>query len=320
VSDDGWVVIRTANVLSQPCELLAVSPTGQDTARVDILRTLLPDGDSFFKYVRHSSAGYMWGAASCHPYFVRVRNRAHFCFTTWWGARLLLDLPAGRIVPVSSDLEPELFKAEKSFVISTLEGTRRWEYDLARTINPGLTKGSPGPAASEVIGALFMAVHLKMVEAEPLLRELESSPIVLTTSGGSSPYVPPSDGIKPAVYQNLTVRQAAQLALRRLNLQPSRHQTTRVYRAKTYWQPDDPLPFQRESRVQDLKSGMKPEEVMDLIGAPDVITHHGWEYDLDGESPATLVIHWGSGGVESFERVEPPKWRDGVERDVALTR
>jgi hypothetical protein len=319
VSDEGWVVIRTADV-SASCELLAVNPAGQDKLRVDILKVLGLEGDwrNYLQYVQFSTAGLDWGQAYCRPYFVTLHDAPHFCLPTWWGQRLLIDLPAGRTVAVTSESEPELLKVETAFVLSTLEATSLWKYDLDQMINPGLVKGSPGPAVQEVIAALLMTANLKIMEAVSLVRTLESSPIVLTSSGGSSPYEPPPGGIKPATYQNLTVRQAAQLCLRRLGLRPGAHQTTRLYRNKSYWQPDDPLPFQRENRVHDLASGMKPEEVAELIGVPDFITHRGWEYDLDGDSPATLVIRWGAGGVKGSEKEAPPKWDTGVSRDREL--
>jgi hypothetical protein len=165
---------------------------------------------------------------------------------------------------------------------------------------------------------MLISAHLQILEAGPSVRKLESSPIVLTTAGGTSPYEAPMDGINPAVYQDLTLRQTAQLCLRRLGLRPSTHQSTRLYRGATYWQPDDPLPFQREERVQDLKLNMKPEEVIELLGAPDFITPEGWEYDLDGDTPATLLIRWAQAGLEKSEKRVPPKWRNGVERDRAL--
>jgi hypothetical protein len=63
--------------------------------------------------------------------------------------------------------------------------------------------------------------------------------------------------------------------------------------------------------------GTKPEEVTALIGVPDFIAHESWEYDLDVDS-VTLVIHWGPGGCARIEKRIPPKWRNGVERDVQL--
>jgi hypothetical protein len=114
------------------------------------------------------------------------------------------------------------------------------------------------------------------------------------------------------------VRQTAQLCLRRLGLRPSAYQSTRLYRSDGYWQPQDPLPFKREERVKDLKAGMKPEQVLALLGAPDFITLQGWEYDLDGDVPATLAIRWGTDGCEKIEKRTPPKWRSGVERDFGL--
>ncbi len=316
VSDDGWVIIRTAD-LRTACELVAVDPSGQDKLRVDILKTLLPDKRAFFDYVEVGSAGLDWGGAYFHPYFLLLHGNTHFCFTSWWGKRLLLDLSAGRTIADFSEFEPELVKAETAFVLITLEATSRWKYSLEDKTNPGLAEGSPGPRVEDVIAALLMAARLKIQEAVPSVRELESSPIVSSTTSGPSDYKAPAGGIKPAVYQNLAVRQAAQLCLRRLSLRPSSHQSTRIYRGGHYWQPEDPLPFQREDQVKDLRVGMKPEEVTALIGVPDFIAHKSWEYDLDGDS-ATLVFHRGPGGCERIERRMPPKWRNGVEREVQL--
>ena len=318
VSDDGWLVIRTADVGNNSCELVAVDPAGHDQLRVDILKTLLPDETALFQHARVSSGGLQWGQAYCRPYFVSLRGTTHFCLTTWWGQRLLLDLSVGRIVTDSAEFDPELLKAEKAFVLPTLEATSLWKYKLDEPINPGLAADSPGPAVQDVITAMLMTAKLKILEAVPSLRRLESSPIVFTTVGGPSAYEAPIDGIQPAVYQNLTVRQTAQLCLRRMGLRPSAHQSTRLYRRGEYWHPGDPLAFQRETRARDLKTGMKPEEVVGLIGAPDFITSDGWEYDLDSDTPATLVIGWGPGGSEKSETRVPPKWRDGVERDCSL--
>lgn len=316
VSNNGWVIIRTAD-LGTACELVAVDPSGQDKLRVDILKALVPDKEAFVQYVSVGSAGVRWGEAYCHPYFLPLHTKPHFCLTTWWGKRLLLDLSAGRIITDLSEFEPELAKAEKVFVLATWEPTSGWKYNLEDRINPGFAEASPGPHVGEVIAALLMAAKLKMQEAVPSVRKLESCPVVSSTTGGISDYEAPVGGIKPAVYQNLAVRQAAQLCLRRLGLRPSTHQSTRIYRGGHYWQPEDPLPFQREKGAKDLMVGMEPEQVTALIGVPDFIVHKGWEYDLDGDS-ATLVIHWGPGGCEKIEKQMPPKWRNGVERDVQL--
>jgi len=318
LNDEGWLVIRTAEVWNLPCELVAVDPMGQDRLRVEILKTLLPDMTSLFKHTAHSTGGVLWGEQYCRPYFVALRGQPHFCLTTWWGQRLLLDLSAGRVVTDSSEFEPELRKAEKGFVLATLEATALWNYDLENKFFPGLATNSPGPSVTDVLAATFLAARLNIPEAVPFVRKLESSPIVLTSVGGPSSYQAPANGIKPASYQNLTMRQTAQLCLRRLGVRPSTHQSTKLYRDGGYWQPEDPLPFQREQRVEELKTGMTPEEVTALIGTPDFITHDGWEYDVDGKAPATLILRWGQRGVEKLEHQTPPKWSNGVERDRQL--
>ncbi len=165
---------------------------------------------------------------------------------------------------------------------------------------------------------MLMASRMKLDGAVASIRELESCPIVLTTVGGRSPYETPPGGVRPGVYQNLTLRQTAQLCLRRFGLRPNTYQATKLYRADHYWQPHDPLPFKRQTRVRDLKPGMAPERVLELVGAPDFIINGAWEYDLDGEDACTLVITWEAKGCGKIEKSIPPKWRNGVEREREL--
>ncbi len=317
VSNNGWVVIRTED-LGTRCELVAVTPTGQDKLRVDILKELLPHDETFIQYVSIGSGGEHWGEDYCHSYVTPLHGKPHFCLTTWWGKRLLVDLPEGTIVKDPSVHEPKLARAEEAFVLATLKATTLWKYDLREKINPGLAEASPGPSVKQVIGAMLMASRMKLDGAVASIRELESCPIVLTTVGGRSPYEASPGGIRPGVYQNLTVRQTAQLCLRRLGVRPSAYQATKLYRADRYWHPQDPLPFQREKRITDLKPGMIPERVLKLIGAPDFIINGAWEYDLDGEDASTLVITWKAKGCGKIQKLIPPKWRNGIERDREL--
>ena len=65
---------------------------------------------------------------------------------------------------------------------------------------------------------------------------------------------------------------------------------------------------------------MKPEEVLDKIGAPDFIERRMWEYDMDDAKPYTLIVSWGKEGVKATERYTPSKWSDGTSRDVEFAR
>jgi hypothetical protein len=320
IADDGWVVIRTADVWRQPIELIAMSPTGEESIRVKLFETLFPDHNGRWRYTGISTAGTLWGSGYCHFYFISIRNTPYFCMRAWWGNHLLLDLTAGRQVEVGAELGQELFKAEKQFVIETLKGTDNWAWTAGKHGFMKLSGDVQHPSLGEGLRAIHMAGMMKLSEAAPLLQKLESCPYVGATSGSSGPYKAKSGGIKPYSHKKLAIRQLSQISLRRLGVRPSGHQATMLYRVDGgYWYPPDPLPYRRETKAGQVAIGMKPEQVLDTIGAPDFIRHRVWEYDMDDETPYTLIISWDANGVEKAARHAPAKWTDDVTRDREFT-
>ena len=141
--------------------------------------------------------------------------------------------------------------------------------------------------------------------------------------------------IDPGWYATFTLRQVAQLSLRRLGKTPAQLPATQFNvrygsydRGPTYVAKKIDVP--RAANAGKIKTGMTPEEVLDLIGEPDFAFWDGspkeywdkwdkyWEYDMDAPTPFTLLVHWDTSNVRNVARVEqktPPLWQDGLTRD-----
>ena len=120
----------------------------------------------------------------------------------------------------------------------------------------------------------------------------------------------------------------AQLSLRRLGESPSALPCTtfRLHRAQGLGPPVElsPIPGSRAQWVDQLREGMSPREVLDMIDAPDWIGYRrprAWEFDIDANPSYTLLVFWEAKPyrVVKIERVAPA-WRDGETRDEALER
>jgi hypothetical protein len=78
----------------------------------------------------------------------------------------------------------------------------------------------------------------------------------------------------------------------------------------------------RTERVKKVEIGMSGREVIDTLGAPDLITmtrtgrpwRSRWEYDIDGAEPYTLCVTWEGINVLSTSEKRPPEWRGSKER------
>ena len=73
----------------------------------------------------------------------------------------------------------------------------------------------------------------------------------------------------------------------------------------------------RALRVDLLKGGMTPRDVLNTLGAPDYVSfpEQAWEYDMDSESSFTLRVFWKDKKVvDRWERIAPPLWQVGETR------
>src|SRR5438445_9308947 len=64
---------------------------------------------------------------------------------------------------------------------------------------------------------------------------------------------------------------------------------------------------------------MKPEEVLDLIGSPDLVGGDDtWQYDMDSKPAQTLSLKWNDRRVGSIEKKVPALWQKALVRDEEL--
>jgi hypothetical protein len=170
-----------------------------------------------------------------------------------------------------------------------------------------------------------MAGRRRLEEAAPLLRKLEWASHVGRTS--SSLALDLREGeIHPFSYGDYSLRQAAQLSLRRLGERPAGCPAT-FFR---YHSPGGAgRKFVPEERAEPRARGasrigeqMTPLEVLEILGPPDAVdpSPGAWEYDLSGgKEPYTLRLVWDEQRVSSIERITPPRWAAGDRRDLGLS-
>jgi hypothetical protein len=318
VSDQGWAVIRTADVWGKPIELIAMSPDGVEKIRVSPFRAL--EAKSMWRYTSFSTAGLMWGSSYCHFYFVQHDGAPYFCMRAWWDNRLVLDLDAGKQVQADPDLEARLVDAEKTFVLKTLEGTKNWVWKPGERWGMKLVENPDCPTVWEGLRAIHMAGRMKLREAVPMLQDLEGCQGSYSSTSSHSDYEAAPGEITPHNYRSLTIRQLSQLSLRRIGMRPAGYQAIMLSRrGEGYFLPEDPLPFRRETRVSEIRLGHTPEQVVEKIGGPDFIRRNCWVYDIDDATPFTLHVFWDAEGVSKMEERTPPHWHDGVIRDSEFT-
>ena len=170
--------------------------------------------------------------------------------------------------------------------------------------------------------AAYVAGKLQMKEAIPILRQLEQSEWSgRSTSRGYSTSGKHDGVVDPFTYSTFTIRQVAQLSLRRLGEVP---QQLPAMRFKMINENGDhefkpvPLKQSRHTRVSNLRIGMKAEQVLTLIGSPDFVSRETWDYDIDNADPYTLVVSWDGQQVKEITRKSPPVWQDGETRDETI--
>ena len=110
------------------------------------------------------------------------------------------------------------------------------------------------------------------------------------------------------------MRRVVHLSLRRLNTVPEQRPCTQFDvhyedRRKEHAFKAPPLAHPRAMRTGDVMEGMKPEDVLAIIGAPDFTDSSVWYYDIDAQNPYTLSVWWGKDGVKVIRRQHPPHWQ-----------
>jgi hypothetical protein len=303
VQDDGWSVLWSAtDVLS------VVRPDGKETGRLDILSQAFSKKEHEH-YVHHELSGEMWGLT--HSCFATHEGKSYFVVRTWWGHRIILDLESARLTPDAGTLAKRLEEADRVYVRTTLEAAAKNHDKWAECCDQRETP----------LMAIYMAGQMQMKECVPWLRAMEespSNPSCIAVAGEQ-----PKEGeVDVRCWEFFTDRQVLQLSLRRLGEVPRPVPTTQfqLYTKQNDRRSGIAKPFvpalakPRAQQADAVRTGMRPTEVLRLIGAPDFI-EGTWQYDMDGPKPYTLLVECRATGVKSVERKSPALWQNGDYRD-----
>ncbi len=304
VSDSGWTVIRT-----HLDDIVCVDRDGAARGTVKLIKDALI-GSEFDEYVHRTTAGYSWSGYSLW-YFLEAKGGNLFVIRPWWGRSIVVDVPAGGLAKVSPVITKTIDVYEREYVVTELaKGVKNraaWEKEFA------------GREARPVLIAAYLAGVLHVNDAIPDLLKLQDSSYV----GSSSSLLDLDefeDEVDPHSYSTLEMRQVVHLSLRRLGKSPGPlpiHVFSRKYkkgeRTKTY--EPKPLAEARHMTADSVRKGMKADEVLDLIGAPDFVRYGTWEYDMDAEPAYSLIVKWDRRSVVGTEKRGPALWQQGMVRD-----
>jgi hypothetical protein len=249
-------------------------------------------------------------------YFLDVGDAHLFVIRTWWRHRIIVNIGTGAISEMTSLRSKAINEAEHHYLISALakgiETQREWEKD------------GHSSQARPVIEAAYLSGQSKLFDAIGFLRQFEGSTYFSSSTFGSWGRSIEFNGeVDPLSYSTSTLRQVAQLSLRRLGETPRPFPVTEFKKRfadstkDTEYAPPA-LEGPRHSRVDEVKSGMTAEQVLTLIGAPDYIESDTWEYDMDAKPAYSLILKWQARSIIRVERKSPALWKDGLKRDAQI--
>lgn len=283
----------------------AIFVVEKDKSTLLQIHDLLPE-DEYSKYVHETTAGPLWAenALSC---LVSLNGKPHLCVRTWWDRRILIDLEAAKQVP-DRPFDKELTVVERQHALELLKsGVGLMARKEGRTLDK----------IEAVHAAVDFAGRAQLKEAVPHLKELESTDYISScSSGGWFEFAKlAGEDINPASYCLYGTRRAAQRSLRRLG------EKTAGYPALVFSDENrreiEPRkrPGPRHEAVANIDIGMKPVDVLNLIGPPDYVERgkglpsYLWRYDMDAAEPYSLFVLWNEKPtVRSLEKIEPALW------------
>ena len=319
VDDSGYVAVWTAS----HDLLIFDAETGEPAFRTDLLDRFAEQECE--EYVRQTTAGAMWADSSLW-YFARVESRPHFVVRTWWDQRIIVDMDRAVLVANEGAVKRQLDDQESEYLLGVLTrstasapaGDR--EFDVEKHLR--------------IRTAAHLAGRMKVRAAIPALRALEGyARFDSSVSSFWDAKIEKGD-VDPSNYSVSSMRQVVALSLRRLGEKPALHPPTRfrLEATKDEFPPDRPGPADRHVREAEIGEKMPVRRVLELLGAPDFVLRgpdpetsewqRTWEYDLDSEPPKTLRIIWNEKTplTRRIERLTPPAWQRGNERDQDLLR
>jgi len=311
VSDTGWTVIRTGGD-----ELIAVDPAGHDRSRIRFLSEGLTKEERA-KYVSNTTAGPMWSDYSLW-YFLDAAGQHLFVVRPWWGRRVIMNIESGKLLAETSGVSTGAASYERNYVLT----------ELARGVESRgkLEKEECCEALWPILTAAYLAGRLPVAEAVPLLEKLQEVSSVGSSTGGGLGTGEKFEGeVNPHSYSTFTLRQVAHLSMRRLGKVPKPLPANEfdvqyaVYEKHHPYKPKA-LSVSRTANAEQVKEGMRAEQVLDLVGAPDFVGYDTWEYDMDADRPFSLILKWDARQVIGVQRKTPALWKQGFVRDEQIVR
>ncbi len=305
LDDSGWCVAYTSRE-----RLVAISPRDGSVR----LQTRILDHFTDHErdtYVHWTTAGPRWTEGS-RWWFLVHEDRTHFVMRPWWERAVVLDLTRERIVEEPGSALSEAIDADM----------RSWAVKMVRAGVEDAHGAKDWKFWRQVRTAAIVAGRQGLRDAIPDLKQLEqdtsqySCSFTLTLDEESDGWIDPFGAMC-----EMQLRQAAQLSLRRLGETPRRLPGV-VFRpvgAEGYL-PTGEHETDPALGLARVEPGMIAKQVLHLAGGPDLVRRNEWiwEYDLDGDDPATAVVKWTPDGtVESVTR-GPPAWLVPNERDERL--
>ena len=351
VSDDGWSILRTHGF--RP-EVIAVSPSGHDIAKVRVLggrgepeddeedeKPEPREGQQFEWHALRlslSTAGTFWAEHSW-PYFLRHEDATFFVWRAYWGQRLLLDLTHVALIPDDAPARATLARAlddeEKRLAEGLLSDLTSQLDEVQRLLaqrESGSEEEEPHPLHDKLqhaVAALHLVGVHRIEACLPLLRRWEAVEYRAYSTGSSafgngSMWWMSVQAFRPILHH----------ALRLLGAQP---QGYACYHFRINGEAQLPIPEQvtgRRQRAADLDPSMSAEQVLRWMGSPDHIRRRShpvgtlyrwteeWEYDFQVEGQwVTLRITWEEhkkqSRITSIQEV-PAYWLQNDERVLEI--
>jgi hypothetical protein len=247
--------------------------------------------------------------------FREADGAPYFVVRPWWGNRVLIDLRGRGLVEDAGAVHDAVVRQEAEWVLGVLRESAAMPCPDDREPRKNWSIVHRARKAAHLAGLLKLPLA-----AEPL-RELEK-----WTYDDTSVFVPGGTeddaGFNPFHHRVNTLRQAAQLSLRRLGEAPAqsgavsfdRFHADRLggerFERVVFSRPREP----RAAAMKSVRVGMSGKQVGEILGGPDGFVKGAWEYDVEGTDPHTIRISWKAGYVAEIERIAA-RWLTGTVRD-----
>jgi hypothetical protein len=260
-----------------------------------------------------STAGPAWGTYSLW-YFAELDGRKMFRVRTQHGSDILIALENAAAIPPGT-FSNQLRELDVSQITSILKHGQ------------AILESDEHPAIVRLQGAILHAAGYGLTNCISYIRPLEATDYEDARGflHGPDPAVDhPPVPERYWKFTQYTTRRFAALALRRLGGVPQGFPAIGIFPQDATNASDLPG---RAVKVSGLRHGQVPKSVYQLLGPPDYIENAyreedgkvtlrvgawsgAWRYDVDGDSPCSILVIWDSNGtISKVERFTPPLWQ-----------